>query len=181
MVEFGLGQLPFVERTVTTPTGRPYVGVDFARRLCAVSMIRSGEAMEAALRACCKGVKIGKVLVQRDRCDGDVAAAKDAGGDDKGADYVRLPADIEDRHVLLLDPILATGGSACTAIDTILSAGVPESRIIFLTLIAGPEGVRRVCTRHPSITVVASEIDEGVEGGLLVPGLGDFGNRYYSD
>ena len=65
MVEAGLGYLPFTERTVTTPTGHPYVGVDFAKKLCGVSVIRSGESMENALRACCKGIKIGKILVHR--------------------------------------------------------------------------------------------------------------------
>lgn len=67
MVEAGLGHLPFTEKTVITPTGHQYVGVDFAKRLCGVSIIRSGESMENALRACCKGIKIGKILVYR--CD----------------------------------------------------------------------------------------------------------------
>ena len=65
MVEAGLGHLPFTERSVVTPTGHPYVGVDFAKKLCGVSIIRSGESMENALRACCKGIKIGKILVHR--------------------------------------------------------------------------------------------------------------------
>ena len=65
MVEAGLGHLPFTERSVVTPTGSPYVGVDFAKKLCGVSIIRSGESMENALRACCKGIKIGKILVHR--------------------------------------------------------------------------------------------------------------------
>ena len=65
VVEAGLGHLPFKERTVITPTGHQYVGVEFARKLCGVSIIRSGESMENALRACCKGIKIGKILVHR--------------------------------------------------------------------------------------------------------------------
>ena len=65
VVEAGLGQLPFAEKTVVTPTGHPYVGVDFAKKLCGVSIIRSGESMEPALRACCKGIKIGKILIHR--------------------------------------------------------------------------------------------------------------------
>jgi Uracil phosphoribosyltransferase len=65
VVEAGLGHLPFKERTVMTPTGQQYVGVDFAKRLCGVSIIRSGESMENALRACCQGIKIGKILVHR--------------------------------------------------------------------------------------------------------------------
>ena len=60
-----MGYLPFTERTVITPTGHQYVGVDFAKKLCGVSVIRSGESMENALRACCKGIKIGKILVHR--------------------------------------------------------------------------------------------------------------------
>ena len=64
VVEAGLGHLPFKETCVTTPTGHAYVGVDFARKLCGVSIIRSGESMENALRACCKGIKIGKILVR---------------------------------------------------------------------------------------------------------------------
>ena len=65
MVEAGLGHLPFTEHSVVTPTGHPYVGVDFAKKLCGVSTIRSGEAVENALRACCKGIKIGKLLLHR--------------------------------------------------------------------------------------------------------------------
>ena len=65
MVEHGLGHLPFTERCVVTATGHPYIGVDFAKKLCGVSIIRSGESMENALRACCKGIKIGKILVHR--------------------------------------------------------------------------------------------------------------------
>ena len=65
VVEAGLGFLPFVDRTVTTPAGKPYAGVEFAKKLCGVSVIRSGESMENALRACCQGVKLGKILVHR--------------------------------------------------------------------------------------------------------------------
>ena len=65
VVEAGLGFLPFTELTVSTPTGSQYCGVDFAKSLCGVSIIRSGESMENALRACCKGIKIGKILVHR--------------------------------------------------------------------------------------------------------------------
>ena len=57
--------LAYREKCVVTPTGHQYVGVDFAKKLCGVSIIRSGESMENALRACCKGIKIGKILVHR--------------------------------------------------------------------------------------------------------------------
>ncbi|MBA0843781.1 hypothetical protein Goarm_000941, partial [Gossypium armourianum] len=66
VVEHGLGHLPFTEKQVITPTGSVYTGVDFCKRLCGVSVIRSGESMENALRACCKGIKIGKILIHRE-------------------------------------------------------------------------------------------------------------------
>jgi len=207
VVEAGLGHLPFTERSVVTPTGNPYVGVDFAKKLCGVSIIRSGESMENALRACCKGIKIGKILVhrcaagrrgaasrvsQRARAGSrpagsrnadarlqtaragvwhrrmrltDVWRAHTAGSyplfapitsDDAtdgalGCDcrvqggrararrvgdklvqqeliYEKLPADIAERHVLLLDPILATGNSAARAIQVPPRAGARAVR-----------------------------------------------------
>ena len=89
VVEAGLGHLPFTEQVVTTPTGYQYVGVRFASKLCGVSIIRSGESLEAALRDCCKGIKIGKILVHRHRGE--------AGAED--IVYEKLPKDIADRWV----------------------------------------------------------------------------------
>ncbi|XP_062103570.1 uridine kinase-like protein 3 [Humulus lupulus] len=65
VVEHGLGHFPFTEKQVVTPTESVYTGVDFCKRLCGVSIIRSGESMENALRACCKGINIGKILIHR--------------------------------------------------------------------------------------------------------------------
>lgn len=69
-----MGHLPFQEKCVVTQTGHPYIGVDFAKKLCGVSIIRSGESMENALRACCKGIKIGKILVHRSAASPSCAA-----------------------------------------------------------------------------------------------------------
>lgn len=171
VVEAGLGHLPFTEKTVVTPTGRQYVGVDFAKKLCGVSIIRSGESMENALRACCKGIKIGKILVHR---VGDACT-------DQQLVYEKLPWDIAQRSVLLMDPVLGSGSSASKAIEVLLSKGVEESRILFLTLIAAPEGLNQICRGYPRLTVVTSEIDECVGPGYeVVPGCGGFGDRYYS-
>ncbi|KAL8551331.1 hypothetical protein ACS0TY_000424 [Phlomoides rotata] len=74
VVEHGLGHLPFTEKQVVTPTGSVYTGVDFCKKLCGVSIVRSGESMENALRACCKGIKIGKILIHRDGDDGKQVA-----------------------------------------------------------------------------------------------------------
>ncbi|XWS27686.1 hypothetical protein CRYUN_Cryun25bG0002700 [Craigia yunnanensis] len=168
VVEHGLGHLPFTEKQVITPTGSVYTGVDFCKRLCGVSVIRSGESMENALRACCKGIKIGKILIHREGDNGQQLI------------YEKLPQDISERHVLLLDPILGTGNSAVQAISLLIKKGVPESNIIFLNLISAPQGVHVVCKSFPGVKIVTSEIDIGLnEDFRVVPGMGEFGDRYF--
>ncbi|CAI5528192.1 unnamed protein product [Closterium sp. Naga37s-1] len=168
VVEHGLGHLPFVEKQVVTPTGSTYVGVDFCKNLCGVSIIRSGESMENALRACVKGIRLGKILIHRE------------GDDGKEVIYEKLPSDIASRHVLLLDPILACGSSAMKAIETLIAKGVPQSRIIFLNLISAPEGIHTLCHALLRIKIVTSEIDVAINDHFrVVPGIGEFGDRYF--
>ncbi|KAI4320492.1 hypothetical protein MLD38_033969 [Melastoma candidum] len=169
VVEYGLGHLPFSEKQIITPTGSVYPGVIFRRRLCGVSIIRSGESMENALRACCKGIMIGKILIHGD------------GDHGRQLIYEKLPSDIASRHVFLLDPVLASGNSAIKAISLLLSKGVPECNIIFLNLIAAPEGIHAVCQRFPLLKIVTSEIDEHLDvNSRVIPGMGEFGDRYFS-
>ncbi len=96
LVEEGLNHLPVFEHTITTPVGRSYAGVKFQGKICGVSIMRAGEAMEQGLRDCCRSV--GKILIQRDE---DTSKPK--------LFYNKLPEDIADRWVLLLDPMFATG------------------------------------------------------------------------
>ena len=93
-----MNHLPVVEKSVTTPVGRTYLGVKFQGKICGVSIMRAGEAMEQGLRDCCRSVRIGKILIQRDEetCQPKLF-------------YEKLPVDIADRWVLLLDPMFATG------------------------------------------------------------------------
>uniref|UniRef100_A0A2N9G4A4 uridine/cytidine kinase n=1 Tax=Fagus sylvatica TaxID=28930 RepID=A0A2N9G4A4_FAGSY len=94
--------------------------------------------------------------------------------------YEKLPNDISERHVLLLDPVLATGNSANQAIELLIQKGVPESHIIFLNLISAPEGIQCVCKRFPSLKIVTSEIDVALnEEFRVIPGMGEFGDRYF--
>ncbi|EOY11921.1 Uridine kinase-like 3 isoform 3 [Theobroma cacao] len=94
--------------------------------------------------------------------------------------YEKLPQDISERHVLLLDPILGTGNSAVQAISLLIKKGVPESNIIFLNLISAPQGVHVVCKSFPRLKIVTSEIDIGLnEDFRVVPGMGEFGDRYF--
>lgn len=171
LVEESLNHLPVIPKIVETPTGATYEGVGFEGKICGVSILRAGEAMEAGLREVCRSVRIGKILIQRDE---ETALPK--------LFYSKLPEDIASRYVLLLDPMLATGGSAMKAVEVLQEQGVPEERIIFINLIAAPEGLKRFCGRFPSLRVITGWIDKGLnEKSYIIPGLGDFGERRYCE
>lgn len=170
MVEFALNFLPIDESNVTTPVDdEPHHGVKFAGKIVGVSVIRAGEAMETALRSCCRNVRLGKILVQRDE---KTALPKYY--------MAKLPSDIATRHVLLMDPMLATGGSALTAIAKLLDAGVNEQNIIFVNVVASPEGIHNLLTKHPAITFCTASVAEGLNDKKYIRrSVGDFGDRYF--
>jgi uracil phosphoribosyltransferase len=92
--------------------------------------------------------------------------------------YVKLPNDIADRDVLLLDPMIATGNSTAAAVETVKAGGANSIRLI--ALIATPEGIARIHREHPEVEIVVASIDRGLnEKGYIVPGLGDAGDRLY--
>lgn len=152
LVEEGLNHLPVLPKNITTPVGRQYAGVSFEGQICGVSIMRAGESMEQGLRDCCRSVRIGKILIQRDEETSKPRLF-----------YDKLPEDIKDRWVLLLDPMLATGGSALMAVDVLRSKGVPEDHILFLNLIASPEGAENFAKRFPKLRVVTAFVDEGLD------------------
>ena len=92
--------------------------------------------------------------------------------------YFKVPKDIENRKVILLDPMLATGGSAIDAISQLKKSGAKE--IKFLCIIAAPEGIKRVEKEHPDVQIYCTSIDNRLnENGYIVPGLGDAGDRIF--
>jgi uracil phosphoribosyltransferase len=169
LVEAGLNLLPFEPLDVTTPAGATYHGLKFARKLVGVPIIRAGESMEAGLRAVCRGVRIGKILIQRDKVTKLPRLY-----------YSNLPQDIASRHVLLLDPMLATGGTANAAIQVLLDRGVLEENIVFVTVITVADGIAAVCERFPRVRIVTSAIEERLnDNAYMLPGIGDFGDRFF--
>lgn len=174
IVEEGLAQLPVREKVVQTPTGVPYTGCEPLEGVCGVSIMRAGESMEQALRDTCRGARIGKILIQRNEASADKKP-------DERFNYSKMPHDIHQRNVFLMDPMLATGGSALRAVDILTQQyKVPEERILFLNVVSCPEGIEAFCTKHPKIRVVTSAIDESLNSSrYILPGLGDFGDRYF--
>jgi uracil phosphoribosyltransferase len=169
LIEAGLNLLPFQKCDVQTPVGRIYEGLSFSPHICGVSVIRAGESMEGVLREVCGPIRIGKILIQRDKVTKLPHLY-----------YSNFPVDIAERQVLLLDPMLATGGSALAAIQVLLERGVIEENIIFINLITVPEGISAVCERYPQLKIVTSAIEERLnENAYMLPGIGDFGDRFF--
>jgi len=172
LAEEGLAALCKEQLTVQTPCG-PYVGLKplDTNLLCAVSIVRSGDILLEAVRRLVPDVKVGKILMQRDEEDPEKKAK---------LYYSKLPPGVKEMQVLLCDPMLATGGSAIGAIKVLLEAGVPEDKILFLNTVCAPEGVERLGKEYPKIHIVTAALDEKLNGHkFIVPGLGDFGDRYY--
>lgn len=169
LVEEGLNQLPVEDAIIKCHGGYEYKGAKFSGKICGVSIVRAGESMEMGLRDCCRSVRIGKILIQRDE---ETALPK--------LFYEKLPEDISERYVFLLDPMLATGGSAMMAVEVLLARGVKMDRIFFLNLLAAPEGIKAFQDKYPDVKIITGGIDEKLdESKYIVPGLGDFGDRYY--
>jgi len=169
LLETSLDLLPFEGLNVTTPIGEIYEGLAVGAKLCAVSVIRAGESMEHELVHLERGMPIGKILIQRDKTTKQPKYY-----------YSHLPDDISERHVLLLEPMLATGGSAIAAIDLLLKKGVLEQNIIFVNLLASPDGIERLTQKYPQLYIVTSSIERELNSdAYMIPGIGDFGDRYF--
>ena len=174
LAEEALAHLPgTVPVDVTTPCG-VYAGLAAppTEDLAAVSIVRAGDSLLRAVRKVAPGIAVGKVLIQRDEATADKRAV---------LSYMKLPKDMSGKAaVLLVDPMLATGGSACKAIEQLVLAGVPPERILFVNVLCCPEGLRRLAAEWPAVRVITAAVDEGLnEHKFLVPGLGDFGDRYF--
>jgi uracil phosphoribosyltransferase len=169
LLEQALDLLPFDKATSTTPAGATYHGFRLAAPICGVSILRAGDSMESQLRQIMPDAPIGKVLIQRDK---KTHLPKFF--------FANLPPDIADRKVLLLDPMLATGGTAVEAISTLRAHGVAPKNIIFVTILSVADGLSAVHKAFPEVRVVTSSIEEALnENAFMLPGIGDFGDRYF--
>lgn len=174
LAEEGLASLNGVgPKTVTTPCGT-YTGLSKLKGsdICAVSIVRSGDILLEAVRRCEPDVKVGKILIQRDETHPNKIAK---------FYYRKLPADVASKQILLCDPMLGTGGSACCAIQTLVDAGVSDKNIVFINVLGCHEGIQAVLSQFPNVRIITFAVDPMLNSQkYLAPGLGDFGDRYYS-
>jgi uracil phosphoribosyltransferase len=169
LVEEGLNYLPTRKKVVETRTGTVYEGSEFVGKICAVPIIRAGLSMQNSIREVAKKIRIAHILIQRDEETAKPIFFKDW-----------LPDDIQTRYVFILDPMLATGGSANETIRSLKLKGVVEEKIIFINLVAAPEGIEAVLSAYPGIRIITAEMDDGLdENAYIIPGLGDFGDIYF--
>jgi uracil phosphoribosyltransferase len=157
--------LPVREHTVQTPLETTQ-GHSLAQPIVAVPILRAGLGMLEAITELFTEVRVGYIGLERDEA---TAIAR--------AYYCKLPP-IGESRVLLLDPMLATGGSAAQAVEVLLKAGAQD--IVHICVVAAPEGVRLLNERFPKVRIVAASIDRGLnDRKFILPGLGDFGDRLY--
>ena len=159
--------LPLQKARVDTPLGRAQVQVLAGRKLAVVPILRAGLGMVDGILDLIPAAKVGHIGLYRDP---ETLRPVEY--------YCKLPADVEQREVLLLDPMLATGGSASAAIGFLKERGAKSIRL--LHSIAAPEGVARIRQDHPEVPIYCAALDEGLnEHGYIVPGLGDAGDRIF--
>ncbi|XP_045385373.1 uridine-cytidine kinase-like 1 isoform X4 [Lemur catta] len=170
LIEHALSFLPFQDCVVQTPQGQDYAGKCYSgKQITGVSILRAGETMEPALRAVCKDVRIGTILIQTNQLTGEPELH-----------YLRLPKDISDDHVILMDCTVSTGAAAMMAVRVLLDHDVPEDKIFLLSLLMAEMGVHSVAYAFPRVKIITTAVDKRVNDLFrIIPGIGNFGDRYF--
>ena len=159
--------LPLTSRHIDTPMGPMEAPVIAGRKLAVVPVLRAGVGMSDGLVELIPSARIGHIGVYRD-------------DQHRPVEYlVRLP-DLEDRTFILCDPMVATGYSAVHAVDVMKKRGVPDENILFLALVAAPEGVEVFQKAHPNVKLFVASLDSHLDdNAYIIPGLGDAGDRLF--
>ncbi|WP_408008633.1 uracil phosphoribosyltransferase [Pseudalkalibacillus sp. A8] len=160
-------ELPLQEVTVKTPVSEAKAYTIAGKKLGLVPILRAGLGMVDGILKLIPAAKVGHVGLYRDP---DTLQPVEY--------YVKLPSDIEERELIVIDPMLATGGSAVAAITSLKNRGAQNIKL--MCLIAAPEGVKMVQEAHPDVDIYLGAMDEYLnKKGYIVPGLGDAGDRLF--
>ena len=158
---------PLEENEVETPIAKTKGYFLNENKYAFVPILRAGMGMVDGVLSVIPGAKIGHIGLYRNEETLEPVEY-----------YFKVPEGIESKEVILLDPMLATGGSGIDAISQIKARGV--KKIKFLSIIAAPEGLKKMQEVHPDVQIYCATIDEHLnENGYIVPGLGDAGDRIY--
>jgi uracil phosphoribosyltransferase len=159
--------LPTEDVEISTPLERaPFPRIS-GKKVAVCPILRAGLGMLDGVLTLISGARVGFIGLYRDE---ETLQPVEY--------YVKLPQDVADRDVILLDPMLATGNSTAHAVKLVEGAGATSVRLI--SIIAAPEGVANVLRQYPSVQIVVAAIDRGLnDKGYIVPGLGDAGDRLY--
>ncbi|XP_076340945.1 uridine-cytidine kinase-like 1 isoform X2 [Tachypleus tridentatus] len=170
LIEYALSLLPYKDVIVETPQGLTYQGKRCTTvKICGASIMRAGETMEQALCDVLKDVRLGKILIQTNLDTGEPELY-----------YLRLPKDIKDYQIILMDATVASGAAAMMAIRVLLDHDVPENNILFCSLLAAESGVHTIAYAFPKVHIVTTAVDPEVnEKFYILPGIGNFGDRYF--
>ena len=155
------------EVEIETPLERTIVQRISGKKVAVCPILRAGIGMLDGVLSLISGARVGFIGLYRNEETLEPVEY-----------YVKLPQDIAERDVILLDPMLATGNSTAAAVATVKQAGAESIRLI--AIIAAPEGIQRLHAEHPDVTIVVAAIDRELnERGYIVPGLGDAGDRLF--
>ncbi|XP_053203944.1 uridine-cytidine kinase-like 1 [Panonychus citri] len=170
LIEFAMCQLPFKDVTIETPQGVEYYGKRAdGKKICGVSILRAGETMEQALKDVVKDARLGKICIQTNTVTNTPELY-----------YLRLPKDIKDYRIMIMDATVATGAAAMMAIRVLLDHDVPEENIILCSLLMAESGVHSIAYAFPKVVILTTEVDPEVNDSYyIVPGIGNYGDRYF--
>ena len=161
--------LPLEDVEIETPLVKTTLKTLAGKKVAIIPILRAGLGMVDGILELMPAAKIGRVGMYRDH---DTLQPVEY--------FVKLPSDISERQLFVVDPMLATGGSAVAAIDALLKRGAQPNSIKFCCLVAAPEGVETLRSAHPEIDIYAAALDERLnEHGYILPGLGDAGDRLF--
>ena len=161
--------LPLEDVEIETPLVKTTLKTLAGKKVAIIRILRAGLGMVDGILELIPAAKIGHVGMYRDH---DTLQPVEY--------FVKLPSDISERQLFVVDPMLATGGSAVAAIDALLKRGAHPESIKFCCLVAAPEGVKVLQEAHPEIDIYAAALDERLnENGYILPGLGDAGDRLF--
>ncbi len=159
--------IPLEDVEIETPLEKMTAKAIAGKKLAIIPILRAGLGMEPGILTLIPAAKVGHIGLYRDP-ETTLPVTY----------YCKLPQDISERIAIIIDPMLATGGSAVAAIDLLKNSGVKNIKM--MNIVAAPEGVEAVLTAHPDVHIYAAALDRGLNShSYILPGLGDAGDRIF--